>query len=208
MSDGVPITFRWRSDQSQPAIFWNPWSNKSEWWPPKGDKLWSLLLSSRIRQNIRKVWMKENAMFSLWFGAEMTLSWDVHCFQIILWIKWSISSPFIFEAVFSTIFTWNNFGVHVLSLHIFQLNNSWKYPQIMWNKDPAKDKLLSEVHLEIFRNQIYFRFFPKYLNPRRKIIGKLVKIPWWGVPSRVSLLQINFMEPRVYQIIKVTNKRI
>ena len=29
--------------------------------------------------------------------------------------------------------------------------------------------LLSEVDSEIFRNQIYFSFYPKYLNPRRKI---------------------------------------
>ena len=48
MSDGVLITVRWRSDRSQPAIFWNPWSNKSEWWPPEGDNSWNLLFSSWI----------------------------------------------------------------------------------------------------------------------------------------------------------------
>ena len=30
-SDGGPITIRWRSNQSQLAIFWNPWSNESQW---------------------------------------------------------------------------------------------------------------------------------------------------------------------------------
>ena len=47
-SDGIPITIRWRSDQFQPAIFWNPWSNKSEWWLPEGDNPWNLLFSSQI----------------------------------------------------------------------------------------------------------------------------------------------------------------
>ena len=41
-------TVRWRSNQSQPAIFWNPWSNNSEWWPPEGDNPWNLFISSRI----------------------------------------------------------------------------------------------------------------------------------------------------------------
>ena len=47
-SEGAPITVRWRSDQSQPAIFLNTWSNKSEWWPPEGDNPWNLLFSSQI----------------------------------------------------------------------------------------------------------------------------------------------------------------
>ena len=41
-----------------------------------------------------------------------------------------------------------------------------------WNMTIAH--LLSEVYSEIFRNQIYFSFFPKYLNPRRKI-----RKIWW-----------------------------
>ena len=45
-SDGVPITVKWRSDQSQPAIFWNPWSNKSGWWLSEGDNPWNLKFSS------------------------------------------------------------------------------------------------------------------------------------------------------------------
>ena len=48
LSDGVLITIRWRSNQSQPANFWNPWSNKSEWWPPEGDTPWNLLFSSQM----------------------------------------------------------------------------------------------------------------------------------------------------------------
>ena len=32
----------------------------------------------------------------------------------------------------------------------------------------------------------------------------MVKIPWWGTPSRDSLLKINFMDTRAYQIIKVS----
>jgi hypothetical protein len=47
--------------------------------------------------------------------------------------------------------------------------------KMIWTSPLAH--LLSEVNSEIFRNQNYFRFFPKYLNPRRKIIGKMVKIP-------------------------------
>ena len=31
------------------VLFGNPWSNKSEWWPPEGDNSWNLLFSSRIR---------------------------------------------------------------------------------------------------------------------------------------------------------------
>ena len=37
-------------------------------------------------------------------------------------------------------------------------------------KRQGKAHLLSEVNSEIFRNQIYFSFFPKYLNPRRKLL--------------------------------------
>ena len=44
----IQSTIRWRSDQSVPAIFWNPWSHKSEWWPPEGDNPWFLLFSIRI----------------------------------------------------------------------------------------------------------------------------------------------------------------
>ena len=44
----IQSTVRWCSDQSLPAIFWNPWSNKSEWWPPEGDNPWNLLFSSQM----------------------------------------------------------------------------------------------------------------------------------------------------------------
>ena len=43
--DSVAITVRWLSVQSQPAIFKNPWSNKSLWWPPEEDNPWNLLFS-------------------------------------------------------------------------------------------------------------------------------------------------------------------
>ena len=43
---------RSRSDQSHPAIFWNPWSNKSEWWPPEGDNPWSLLFTSYLHSRL------------------------------------------------------------------------------------------------------------------------------------------------------------
>ena len=46
----IPITVRWRSDQAKPAIFWNPWSNKSEWWPPERDNPWNLWFSSWINR--------------------------------------------------------------------------------------------------------------------------------------------------------------
>ena len=44
----IQSTIRWRSDQSLPVNFWNPWSNKSEWWLQEGDNPWNLLFSSRI----------------------------------------------------------------------------------------------------------------------------------------------------------------
>ena len=41
---------RWRCSR---ALFGNPWSNKSEWWPPEGDNPWNLLFSSQISVNER-----------------------------------------------------------------------------------------------------------------------------------------------------------
>ena len=36
---------RWRCS---PALFGNPWSNKTEWWQPEGGNPWNLLFSSWI----------------------------------------------------------------------------------------------------------------------------------------------------------------
>ena len=37
---------RWRCSR---ALFGNPWSNESEWWPPEGENPWNLLFSIRIQ---------------------------------------------------------------------------------------------------------------------------------------------------------------
>ena len=51
------------------GLFGNPWSNKSEWWPPEGDNPWNLLFSSRIlTTNICEFWvsMEYQQVWSHW----------------------------------------------------------------------------------------------------------------------------------------------
>ena len=62
-SDGAPVTVRWHFDQFLPAIFWNPWSNKSEFWLPERDNPWILLFSSQIKWALKNSWLVKVSLF-------------------------------------------------------------------------------------------------------------------------------------------------
>ena len=63
-------------------------------------------------------------------------------------------------------------GTHKRALHLLEIQSNYRshtLNPIRCGLFEVLAHLLSQVNSEIFRNQIYFSFFPRYLNPRKKI---------------------------------------
>ena len=122
---------RWRCSH---ALFGNPWSMKSEWWPQKGDNLWNLFFSSRIKQRKGNTSadLSSTNIFKLAAATAQLLN---------VWVKKT-------ETIHSSVISHSSKSIWVIKLSFCQ--NDPPMGELFWQKDSLITHILFELCL--FRN--------------------------------------------------------